>query len=250
MSDTANVVEIFSSIQGEGVYVGYRQIFVRFFSCNLECAYCDTPRSLDEVRTCLVERTPGRGDFYDLPNPLDVKTLNDIISSFETVSGLNHSISLTGGEPLLQGKFLKKWLPQLGQDFKIYLETNGTLYNELKDIIEYVDVISMDIKLPTAAKIEPQWERHHQFLSVARQKELFIKLVVAADTSDDEFMMAVDMLVEEDAKIPLIIQPVTAYAGVEGKVGAERLLDLHAMASRSLNNVRVIPQTHKMMELL
>ena len=250
MSDTANVVEIFSSIQGEGVYVGYRQIFVRFFSCNLECAYCDTPKSLSQVRTCLIERTPGKGDFNHLPNPLDVGTLNDIVSSFETVPGLNHSISLTGGEPLLQGEFLRKWLPQLSRDFKIYLETNGTLYKELKDIIEYIDVISMDIKLPAAAKIEPQWERHHQFLSIARGKEVFIKLVVAADTSDDEFMMAVDMMAEEDAQIPLIIQPVTPCVGLADKVEAGRLLDLHAMASRCLNNVRVIPQTHKMMNLL
>lgn len=250
MSLSANVVEVFSSIQGEGVYVGYRQIFVRFFSCNLECVYCDTPRSLKDVRSCKVERTPGKGDFYKLPNPVDVNTLNDIVSSFETVSGLHHSISLTGGEPLLQGKFLRKWLPQLNRDFKIYLETNGTLYEELGEIIDYVDVISMDIKLPAAASIEPQWERHRKFLGIARQKELFIKLVVTADTSDDEFMKAVDMLAVEDGSIPLIIQPVTPYAGVGDKVKAGRLLDLHAMASRCLNNVRVIPQTHKMMELL
>ncbi len=250
MSESANVVEVFSSIQGEGVYVGYRQIFVRFFSCNLECAYCDTPRSLSEVRTCLIERTPGEGDFYNLPNPLDVKTLNEIISSFETIPGLNHSISLTGGEPLLQGKFLEEWLPQLSRDFKIYLETNGTLYKELKDIIEYVDVISMDIKLPAAAKIEPQWERHHQFLSVARRKEIFIKLVVAADTSDDEFACALDMLADTDTNIPLILQPVTPYAGVQGNLSTERLLNFHLMARRRLNDVRIIPQTHKMMKLL
>lgn len=250
MPASANVVELFSSIQGEGLYVGCRQIFVRFFSCNLECVYCDTPRSLKDVRSCLVERTPGKGDFYKLPNPVDVNTLNDIVSSFETVPGINHSISLTGGEPLLQGKFLEKWLPQLNRDFKIYLETNGTLYEELKNIIDYIDVISMDIKLPAAASIEPQWERHHKFLGIARQKELFIKLVVTADTSDDEFMQAVDFLAVEDEKVPLIIQPVSPYGGVKEKVGAGRILDLHAMASRCLNNVRVIPQTHKMMGLL
>ena len=250
MSDTANVVEIFSSIQGEGVYVGYRQIFVRFFSCNLECAYCDTPKSLSEVRTCLIERTPGEGDFYHLPNPLDIKTLNDIISSFEAVPGLNHSISLTGGEPLLQGKFLGKWLPQLSQNFKIYLETNGTLYNELKDIIDYIDIISMDIKLPSAALIEPEWDRHLRFLKIARQARLFVKIVLSAETADGEFMRALDMLADIDMNIPLILQPVTPYAGVQGKLSSKRLLNFHLMARRRLNDVRIIPQTHKMMNLL
>lgn len=250
MSESANVVEVFSSIQGEGLYVGYRQIFVRFFSCNLECAYCDTPRSLDEVRTCNIERTPGEGDFYNLPNPIDMKTLNGLVSSFETVPGLNHSISLTGGEPLLQAEFLKKWLPKLSQNFKIYLETNGTLYKELKDIIDYIDIISMDIKLPSAALIAPEWDSYRNFLKIARQADLFVKIVLSEETLDDDFLCALDMVADVDGNIPLILQPVTPYGCVEGKLSAERLLSFHSMARERLNDVRVIPQTHKMMELL
>ncbi|MCL5059022.1 MAG: 7-carboxy-7-deazaguanine synthase QueE, partial [Actinobacteria bacterium] len=41
----AAVREIFSSVQGEGPYVGTRQIFIRFDGCNLSCRYCDTARS-------------------------------------------------------------------------------------------------------------------------------------------------------------------------------------------------------------
>ena len=250
MPDSANVVEVFSSIQGEGLYVGYRQIFVRFFSCNIQCAYCDTPRSIDEVGECRIEATAGKGDFYGVPNPLDAKALSGIINSLERSAGLHHLISLTGGEPLLQCRFLKNWLPELSHNFKIYLETNGTLYKELGDIIDYIDIISMDIKLPGTAQIEPEWDRHRQFLSIAVQKELFVKLVLSAQTSDIEFMRAVDMLSAEDDNIPLVLQPVSPYGTVEGKVDAGRLLDLHAMACRHLKDVRVIPQSHKMMELL
>ena len=38
----AKINEIFSSIQGEGPIVGYKQLFIRFCGCNLHCDYCDT----------------------------------------------------------------------------------------------------------------------------------------------------------------------------------------------------------------
>jgi len=45
----ADIAEIFSSIQGEGLYVGRRQIFIRFCGCNLNCRYCDTETSASDV---------------------------------------------------------------------------------------------------------------------------------------------------------------------------------------------------------
>ena len=45
MDNKASIKEIFTSIQGEGLYVGYKQLFVRFCGCNLSCDYCDTDYS-------------------------------------------------------------------------------------------------------------------------------------------------------------------------------------------------------------
>ena len=41
----APIIEIFSTFQGEGSFIGKRQIFVRFAGCNLNCNYCDTVNS-------------------------------------------------------------------------------------------------------------------------------------------------------------------------------------------------------------
>ena len=42
------IKEIFTSVQGEGPYVGYKQLFIRFCNCNLKCNYCDTDFSGEE----------------------------------------------------------------------------------------------------------------------------------------------------------------------------------------------------------
>ena len=33
------ISEIFSSVQGEGKYVGCRQLFIRLIGCNMDCPY-------------------------------------------------------------------------------------------------------------------------------------------------------------------------------------------------------------------
>jgi 7-carboxy-7-deazaguanine synthase len=60
---TANLIEIFSAIQGEGINVGTRQIFVRFGGCDLRCHYCDSQHTWQKQPTCSIEQTPGERDF-------------------------------------------------------------------------------------------------------------------------------------------------------------------------------------------
>ena len=55
----AHLVEIFASVQGEGPWVGERQLFVRFLGCNLDCVYCDAPETKTKQSHCRVEIEPG-----------------------------------------------------------------------------------------------------------------------------------------------------------------------------------------------
>lgn len=248
MDPSASIVEIFSSIQGEGLYIGERQVFVRFFPCNLACNYCDTPTKESLVKDCIVELTPGRGDCERVENPIESENLSEIVKNIVEGSGRHHSISLTGGEPLLQYKFLKEWLPSMKET--IYLETNGTLHEELGEIIEEIDMISMDIKLPDTAGIMPVWDKHEAFLTLAQKKNVFVKVVVSGETSPEEFNRAVDMVAARDKKISFIIQPVTEQEASGKMPSPSQLFEFHSRASTRLDEVRVIPQSHKMMGIL
>src|SRR3989338_2525852 len=180
----AKISEIFKSIQGEGIYQGQEQIFVRFFGCNLNCRFCDTKLSF----------------FQEV-------ALEELLSQVNSF-GNCHSLSLTGGEPLLQIGFLSalaKELKHKGQ--LIYLETNGVLPGHLAKIIEYVDIVAMDFKLPSSTGQKSFWVEHKEFLKIAKDKEVFIKAVVGKDTSIEDIKTSLAIIKEEAENTPFILQP-------------------------------------------
>jgi organic radical activating enzyme len=63
----ANLVEIFSSFQGEGPHVGCSTLFVRFGACDLRCRWCDSPHTWKAGPRCRIE-DPARGE-REVDNP-------------------------------------------------------------------------------------------------------------------------------------------------------------------------------------
>lgn len=228
----AEVTEIFSSIQGEGIFLGARQIFVRFKRCNMKCVFCDEPREAEAKNY----------------SPLELITE---VRFLEASKGIHHSVSLTGGEPLLYLEFLKGFLKMLSREgMKSYLETNGTLPSELSDIIDQVDIVAMDFKLPSSTKDRPYWDEHAEFLSIARRKKTFVKAVITPDTTADDIVRAAELINRIDANMPFILQPATPIRGSAPGVDNNRLLEFLEVASKNnLTSVRVIPQVHKMLNV-
>lgn len=235
------LVEVFSSIQGEGLYVGTRQVFVRLAGCNLACDYCDTPASRSLGKTAMIEKTPGKRDFFQLNNPVACDELAGFINSLLTIR--HHSVSFTGGEPLCQAAMLANVAPLL--QAPVYLETNGTLCKQLSQVLPYVDFISMDIKLPSTTGRQC-WQEHREFLQLAASKAVFVKIVVAGQSTLTELQQAFKLVAAVDPAIPVILQPVTPLHGCR-PVTPEAMLSYQETALTLLDNVRVIPQTHKYM---
>ena len=226
------MVEVFKAIQGEGLWIGEQQIFLRLAGCNLSCKYCDTDYALNVPTQYRVDN-----EYYN--NPV---TMSETIYLINGYGSPLSTVSITGGEPLLQDSYLKMLLPILKkQGHRVYLETNATLPKQLTTILEWVDIVSADIKLPSFTGKDNIPEEHQEFLHIAREKNLFVKVVVTDETVMDEIAMAVDVIMGVDRNIPLIIQP-------DMKMKAtERLLRFHDYALARLDNVRIIPQIHKLM---
>jgi organic radical activating enzyme len=105
------IVEIFSSIEGEGALMGFSALFIRLFGCNLRCAWCDTKESYDN-RTAREE--------------LDVGEI--VRRAAECPSSV---ITITGGEPFVQRDLLPLCEALLPLKRRIKVETNGTIFINL-----------------------------------------------------------------------------------------------------------------------
>lgn len=232
---TAPVIEIFSTIQGEGFYAGSLNIFVRFAGCDLTCAFCDTPEARDP----------------DAGNPM---TVEDLIRKIEDMEpAYNRLVALTGGEPLTHADFIAQFLKNCRREGRInrpyLLETNGCLPAELEKVIAYIDIVSMDIKLPGVYGGPAQWYEHAEFLKIAALKELYVKVPVDAGMPAVEFMQAVDLVKSVGRDIPFFIQPVTPANGVKPRVSGSELIDYARAASRELTRVFVMPQLQSILSI-
>lgn len=238
------VSEIFSSVQGEGPLVGCRQVFVRLHGCNLDCAFCDTASS-EPPSHCRLETAPGRNGFKMLSNPMEAKDIVSAVTAFDL--RLHDSVSLTGGEPLLYTSLIRELAPLLKRTrHGIYLETNGTLPDRLAEVIDLIDIIAMDFKLPSVTGKNPFWDEHRSFLRIASLKETFVKAVVGGKTTFEEIETAAELIKNTAPGVTLIIQPVSEIGDIK-PVKAHYALELQQRALRIIDDVRIIPQLHKVM---
>lgn len=255
LTSNARLIEVFSAIQGEGLNVGTRQIFIRFALCDLRCHFCDSAHTWVAPANCQVEKTPGLRDFEIHSNPVPLHTLMEWVER-QNLPGLHDSISLTGGEPLLHATFLAQFLPEIrsATGLPVYLETGGHRPEQLAMILPYLDSVGMDLKLPSVSG-ESHWQEHAQFLQLCYNSifEVFVKIIVSQNTDPAELERSALLVAQVSPSIPVFLQPVTPLESSALPVLApspDQVLSWQALMKRFVKLVRVVPQTHKMLNQL
>lgn len=284
----ANIHSLFSSIQGEGLFVGYPQIFIRFSGCNLRCRYCDTPEALRPQPSARIEQTPFSGQFKSVRNPVDIDYLTTQIRRLVKHFPYFHSVSVTGGEPLLQSEFLAKWLPRIKsilhppsavagrllrrtgsrsfslrpawrdyggvgttKDEKkglcVFLETNGTLPHELSKVIKWIDIVSMDIKTSATTGVSIDWGNPRQFLELTVRKKVYAKVLIGQRIDPKELRRIRQMICSANKPIPVVLQPISTRRKQKNTTASmQTLTQAYEIMKQGLEDVRIIPQMHKM----
>lgn len=210
------VVEIFNSIEGEGIRAGLPVTFIRLHGCNLRCSYCDTKYSYNEI------------DEEKGVCPYTVMTVEEIAETAMRLGCPN--ITITGGEPLIHCGIerLIDLLTLLGCEINI--ETNGTCpvpnkYRNHDNII-----FTMDYKCPGSG-MNDKMDRYP--FDTLRYHDV-LKFVVS-DVADLEKM--VEVLDTLETKPAVFVSPV--FDKIELETIAQFLLE------HRLYSVRMQVQLHK-----
>jgi 7-carboxy-7-deazaguanine synthase len=192
--------------------------------------------------------TPN-GPLVSLDNPLTADVLTQQLLACLSVVP-HHSVSFTGGEPLLYHKVLQQVLPRIQPVCKTYLETSGTQPELLAPLLPFIDMVAMDVKLPSATGERPYWAEHAEFLRLSLQTSVFIKLVFNDRLTDDELTNVVQ-LARVSPHIPVILQPETSLTALPGQTpplnaSQQTMFKAAEALQQAFTDVRLIPQTHKM----
>lgn len=225
------IVEIFTSISGEGISSGQIVTFVRSAGCNLRCNYCDTTYSYDENITENINMTP-----------------NEVVEKLNSLGVKN--IICTGGEPLEEDKpkrLLPLYIASCG--YNVRIETNGSCKLYSKEEVEYFsnEVIPeffyvLDVKCPDSGMTNYDMI-HYNINNLKKGDEL--KFVVSSKR-DMEF--AIDTLRTHNSYLSLN-QVVINFSPVFDRINprdlVKMLIEQNVFFNEYSLNARLSLQIHK-----
>ncbi len=119
----------YSNVDGPGIrYVVFMQ------GCNLRCKYCHNPDTWN----------------INTENKVNVGELVEkILRCKDYLTSSNGGVTFSGGEPLLQVEFLIEVCKRLKEEnIHIAIDTSGNVdvTEKVKELLEYVDLVLLDIK--------------------------------------------------------------------------------------------------------
>lgn len=208
-----NVIELFSSIEGEGIRQGFPCSFLRLYDCNLRCVYCDTTYSYGEN----IE--------------FETMSIDDIIRQLKAYK--NRYITITGGEPLLQADEVERLITTMSAHttpwgpYEFNIETNGSILAPFR----YDNVIyTFDYKCPDSLAEE---DMHPRLLEQIEPQDV-LKFVVSSPKDLDKMKQ---LVLEKQPKGHIFVSPVF------GKIDPKYIVDY--LLHNDLQMIRLQLQIHK-----
>lgn len=170
-SGSINSIETLGLVDGPGIRT---VIFLN--GCKLRCLFCHNPETwkLSE-------------------NNITVDELVKKILRYKPYYKNTGGVTFSGGEPLLQSKFLIEVCKELKKEnIHIALDTSGVGNGNYEEILKYIDLVILDIKAITAEDYKYitsfDIDEFNKFLNICQQldKKLWLRQVIIPQINDNE----------------------------------------------------------------
>ncbi|MFC6402956.1 7-carboxy-7-deazaguanine synthase QueE [Mammaliicoccus sciuri] len=128
-------LEVFGpTIQGEGMVIGKKTMFIRTYGCDYGCSWCDTKYTWDGSEKHNVKRATAEEMFQLLLDEAGDKSFSHV--------------TVSGGNPALIGKAMQEFIDLChSKGVKVGLETQGSIW---KDWFKDIDDLTISPKPPSS----------------------------------------------------------------------------------------------------
>lgn len=174
ITDKIPIMEMFYTIQGEGFHTGRAAYFIRTGGCNVGCVWCDVKESWDanahpplSVEEIVAEVIKSKTDFVVItggePTMYDLTALTAALKKI----GIEIALETSGAYPI-RGHF--DWICLSPKKFKMPLETNYKLANELKMIIfnksdfDWAHELKNKVTKTCKLYVQTEWDKSEKML--------------------------------------------------------------------------------------
>lgn len=233
MSKTFPVLEIFGpTIQGEGMVIGKKTMFVRTAGCDFSCSWCDSAFTWD-------------GSAKD---EIIQMTAEEIWKKLQIVGNDNFShVTISGGNPALL-KHLDELIRLLkDNNVKVGLETQGSIW---QDWFLLIDDLTVSPK-PPSSKMKTNYNMLDKIVTEMRNHDRLNNVSLKVVIFDDEDLIYAKKIAKRYPDVSLFLQVGNDEIDTEDdKWLVEHLLKKYeqlvekVVLDKAFNNVRVLPQLH------
>jgi 7-carboxy-7-deazaguanine synthase len=217
---------IYRATEGEGVFLGRPQIFVRYQGCAIGCLNCDSKDTWD----------------FTPESAVSVESVMDQVYA-EGFNGSIKNVSITGGDPLHPQHVPHVLsLVQTLKEKKYYINIEAAGTRVVDEIFDLVDYVSFDFKTPSTGVKTPLKNISKM---IAQYPGKFQVKAVIADEKDFKATLEAFRTIEAEGKgmpFPWVLTP--CY-NTEEEFPLERFVQVMKWNEENGGLFRVIGQQHK-----
>lgn len=230
MAKKIPVIELFGpTIQGEGMVVGRKTMFVRTAGCDYSCAWCDSAFTWNGTE---------KGN-------IKMMTPAEIVTELFNLAGENFNhVTISGGNPALIGEPMDELIDLLHMyGIKIGLETQGS---KNKDWFTKIDDLTISPK-PPSSKMKTDFDILDGIIHDLVMFDVNFSLkVVVFDDADFEYAK---MVHKRYADVPFYLSVGNIDPYEDGDISQRLLRKLgwlwdKVIEDKDMNNVLPLPQLH------